>query len=214
MAHTDLGRHRNWLAVDGYSLALRLLDHAGIAQADVIKLLPGELRLRLHEREPILRVVLADGSWGLLDVEGVVLAHAQKVAGGMQMQTVYGSGEIAAGKYFPTVMLDEPQLELGKPLESAALERSIKVLQAAAAANWPAELPLLVDASKPYEVRVEAPDGAKLRFEKEHAVSAFKVWMKNRSIQPHLLAKDMIMDMVGQESRQGTLFILRPLAVP
>jgi hypothetical protein len=126
--------------LDPLALAERLLRHPRVERADVRRMIPGRLAIRVAERRAAALALLEDGRRALVDREGLVLEMDPALAPAAGAVPLVAGGAVSA--------------EQGGRLTDPALRRGLALAAAARRMAPLAGEPLLVDARDPFAYRL------------------------------------------------------------
>lgn len=185
--------------LEPYALARRIAAHPRLLSADVRRVYPGRLRVRVHERQAQLRVALEDGRTAVVDGDDVVLSVLP--AGAPVPETLAG---------LPLVRGAAASAAPSEPLHDPALTRGRRARVALEELDFPDAGRIVVDGRDPFLVRLILPDGQRLIAPEQHLEPALRTWRTLRERVPALLARAGTVDLAELRSEGHGRVYLRP----
>jgi POTRA domain, FtsQ-type len=198
LAGLEAGLRMN--ALDPYELARRIDAHPRILSSDVRRLYPGRLAVRLREREPELRVRLADGRTAVVDRDNVVLELLPAGRAPGPEQAPLPLVAVAARDAAPSQPLDDPGIARAR----AALRAVGRVHLADAGA-------VAVDAGRPFQVTLLLPNGVRLIAPPERLEAALRIYRSTTERYPAAFEFGGAVDLTSlRDDGTGRIVLRRP----
>ena len=191
-AGLELGR------IDPYETARHIATHPRVVSADVRRLVPGRVAIRLRERHADLRVRLTDGRIALVDPDNVVLSLLPARAA--------LAPELRA---LPLVAGAASDAEASRPLRDAGIERGRAALEALQAQEYADPTHTVIDASDPFLVTLRLPTGARLIVEPDRIDLALRSYRELRERYPLAFEGGGAVDLTTLDADGGGRIVLR-----
>ncbi len=191
-AGLELGR------IDPYETARRIGSHPRVISADVRRLVPGRVAIRLRERHADLRVRLTDGRIALVDPDNVVLSLLPARTG--------LPPELRA---LPLVAAAASSAEPSLPLRDPGIERGRAALAALQAQGYADPAHTVVDASDPFLITVRLPSGARLIVEPDRIDLALRTYRETLERYPLAFEGGGAVDLTTLSADGGGRIVLR-----
>ncbi|HKI97970.1 MAG TPA: FtsQ-type POTRA domain-containing protein [bacterium] len=183
--------------VDPYETARRMAAHPRVTAVDVRRLYPGRLAIRVRERQPELRVRLADGSTALVDRDNVVLSVLPV---GMAAPAEIAHLPLVTGAIAPAVP--------SEPLHDSALHRGREALAVLKALDFAQPEAATVDAHDPFLLRLRLADGTRLIAPSETLASALRVYQETHAHYPQVFQDAGAIDLTTLDAQGGGRIVL------
>lgn len=184
--------------VDPFETARRIAAHPRLTAVDVRRLYPGRVAIRVHERQPALRVRLDDGRTALIDPHGVVLDLLP--TGSKPSPDLAALPLITGVRTTPTP---------SAVLEDPALDRARRALAAARRLGLAHGPPLAVAAGNPFLLGLGLPDGTRLILPPARIAQALRTFLRLRRDYPSAFTTDRTIDLTPLRPDGSGRIILR-----
>lgn len=198
-----LGGLRAGLAMrqaDPFAVARSIAAHPRIATADVRRLYPGRLMIRIRERIPQFEVRLESGKTAIVDRDSVVLAlfEARK-------------GANAKFSGLPLVGGVEEKGVIGKALTSPVLARARRIIGVMERIGFSEMGRVEVNGKMPFQSQVTFPGGQRLLLPERHMEQAINMFRRLITGNPKLFEGKAIIDLSGlTEGVRGRIVLSPP----
>ena len=189
--------------VDPFRVAALLMTHPRIRGADVRRRFPDELTIALHEREPRILLIRADGVRILLDSEGVAVGETDPThppAGGAGLLEVRGlSYAPAPGEKVLDPLLDAARLAQSR-MEALTLGEGAKLIR--------------VNLEDPFLMQLILADGTRLLVLPDQVETALSLYQSLLLSLPEMVRASRELDFSTLADHDGGWVILRPQDKP
>lgn len=184
--------------VDPYEIARRISALPRVYSADVRRLYPGRLAIRVRERRAHLRVALPDGRFATVDADDIVLS----VSSAADEQ-----GGSARG--LPLIRGIKTPAVAGRPLSDAALERGRAAVEALARLGFSALERIVVDSGDPFLLSVRLPGRQRLVIPHDVLVPALHTYWTVVQRDPEVFDGKAVLDFSALDPRGGGRILIR-----
>jgi hypothetical protein len=185
-------------SVDPYQVAGRIAAHPRVRRADVRRLFPGRLRIRIEERSPELRVLTGDGRIALVDAENVVLSLAPQegpLPGNLRaLPLVTG----LTARAVPSTVLGDPGLARARGAMAALLELA-----------YPIGARTVVDGGHPFLLHLRLPEDRLVVIPYDRLEPALRTYQALVEGEPALLEGVQVVDFGALDAAGGGRLLLR-----
>lgn len=186
--------------VDPYALAARIAAHPRVVSADVRRLYPGRVAIRLRERAAELRIALRDGRTAVVDADNVVLFVQPP-----------GAPAAEAVRHLPRITGVAASPTPGRPLHDAAVNRGRAALAALGELGFPEVERVVVEGGDPFLLTLRLPDGPRLVVPHEQLEPALRTYRALTERSPQALAGMETVDLTAVTAEgTGRIFLRRP----
>lgn len=171
---------------DPFEVARKIVAHPHIASADVRRLYPGRLMIRVRERVPQFEVRLKDGSTAIVDKDSVVLAIFEA-----------GRGAKPKSSGLPMVVGITESGAVGKALTSPVLTRARRIIAVMERTGFSAMGRVEVNGKRPFQSQVIFPGGQRLLLPEVGMEPAIQLFRRLITGNPKLFEGKAIIDLSG-----------------
>jgi hypothetical protein len=185
-------------AVDPFQTAQRLRAHPRVVAADVRRVYPGRVDVRLVERTAELRVLLADGRTALVDRDDVVLDLLPR-----------GTAPTGAAAALPLVATAARTVEPSRPLRDPGLGRARAALVALRELGFADADRAAVDAGDPFLLRMRLAGGARLILTPDRLEPALRAYREVSERYPTVFRQGGAVDLTTLDPEGGGRIVIR-----
>lgn len=184
---------------DPFDVARSIAAHPHIATADVRRLYPGRLMIRIRERVPQFEVRLEGGKTAIVDRDNVVLT----LIGGQKGAKVKFSG-------LPLVGGVKEKAVIGEPLTSPALARARRIIGVMERIGFSEMGRVEVDGKMPFQSQVTFPGGQRLLLPETDMEQAIQMFRRLITGNSKLFEGKAIIDLSGVTQGVHGRIVLSP----
>ena len=184
---------------DPFDVARSIVAHPHIATADVRRLYPGRLMIRIRERVPQFEVRLESGKTAIVDGDSVVLS-------------LFEAGKRAEGKSsgLPLVGGVEEKGVIGKALTSPVLARARRIFGVMERIGFSEMGRVEVNGKMPFQSQVTFPGGQRLLLPEKGMEQAIQLFRRLITGNPELFEGKAVIDLSGVTEGSRGRIVLSP----